>query len=157
MDPRHDPRRIRERREAAREAREDRRAAKGRQWVGSLIMEVEGTLCAEALAGGNLDLCLLALVKDYLNRGLQASPLLREGVDRLLNGECFEPGDEREIVLDMLAGAVGLLSRSGKEFAYWLMAKRDDFLSFTERDGEWGKVGMMLDQALGRGVFSFRC
>lgn len=155
MDPRHDKRKIRE---AAREWREDRRAAAGRERNATFLAEVEGSLCAASIAGNpEPDLCLLSLARDYLAKGLQASPRMREIVGLVLDLKGAEPGEEREALLEMLEGAVGLLPRTGRSFAYSLLERRDGFLSFSNSDREWGAVEDLLNQALGRGAYAFRC
>jgi hypothetical protein len=156
VDPRHDPRRIREARQAVRDAREEIRAAAGRQRNGSILALVEGFLCASVLAGvSDADLPLLGLIKDYLIKGLQVSRNLREFIDVLLDGGSVQEGEEREIILDMLKGAVGLLSGARKESVYGLLRMREKFLCL--RGEEWDRVIILLDEALGRGVFAFRC
>jgi len=153
-----DPKQIKARREARRVERENRRADHVRGENQKSIDEIDGAFVAEALGAiKDIDLIVISLLKDYLRRGLRMSPLLREYHSKMVEGHILEPGEEREAVLEMLAGAVGLLPRSGKAFVYGgILERRDVFLGFAEGPGQWEKVQGMLDQALGRGVHAFK-
>ncbi len=155
MDPRHDPRVRRAAREDARACREDQRASIGRERNAALLAEIEGAVCAEALIGrDDLDLYVLSIIQDYLSKGLQASPLLRWTVRDLLDGKNILPGEEREVMLDMLAGAIGLLPKSARSFAYYIVDQKDLLLSFQGDDSLWEKAKDLLNQALVRGVYA---
>lgn len=152
MDPRH----TKKYRDARREEKKIRRADLVRRENQGEIDSIDGAFVAEALGAiPDLDLYTISVLRDYLGAGLRMSVRVRDLYGKMVDGEILEPGEEREAVLDMLEGAVGLLNPSGKRFAYHLLERREDFLAFL-RGLEWPKVQDLLDQALGRGFYAIK-
>jgi len=152
MDPRKRPKY----REARRAEREMRRVDMVRRENQQAIDEIDGAFVADALGAlPDLDLYIIAVLRDYLRAGFRMSVRLRELHGMMVEGKILELGEEREAILDMLEGAIGTLNPSGKRFAYHLLERREDFLAFL-RGLEWPYVQDMLDQALKRGVHAFK-
>lgn len=170
MDPRHSPEYKRAKRQAVRDARDEQRAARGRGANGPLLSLIEGALCAEVLRGETRDeyvsleepglyapppdLSVLFVLKDYLNKGLLVSPKMERLIRTFVDTGYLEPGEGRELVLEMLKGAVGLLSAGSKGYAYYLLEEEDSFLSFSAEKAKWEGVKDILNQALRREFYA---
>lgn len=155
MDPRHDPRKIRERRDAARTAKEDCRAARGRERQKTILADVEGAFCAEALgAGAGVEKDTISLLRDYLKKGLPLSSRARELADKRLDEGYITTEEVLELRRDFLAGAVGLLKGPAKAIAYSILETR--WLDATDLSQEdlANQIRSLLDQALGRGLYA---
>jgi hypothetical protein len=155
MDPRHDPRKIRERRDAARTAKEDRRAARGRERQKTILADVEGAFCAEALgAGAGVEKDTISLLRDYLKKGLPLSSRARELADKRLDEGGITPEEVLELRRDFLAGAVGLLKGPAKGIAYNILETHGLDLTDLTREDLTNQICSLLDQALGRGLYA---
>jgi len=147
MDPRHKPEYKRAKRKAARDAKEDARAARGRQKHRELLMAVEGAYCSEMIQACH-GVEILSLIQVYLLKGLPLSAKARGIVERRIQDGRIEDDDRIDLQEDMLKGAVGLLKGWSKEQAYRIIeGKTGIMLSFISRIG---LSRNLLDEALGR-------
>ena len=155
MDPRHDPRKIKARRDAAKAVREEQRAARGRERQKTLLAEVEGAFCAEALgAGAGAERDTISLLKDYLTKGLSLSTRARELADKRLDEGVLMPEEALELRRDFLAGAVGLLKGPAKAIAYNILENLWTDATDLEQQDLANQIRSLLDQALGRGLYA---
>ncbi len=155
MDPRHDPRKIKARREAAKEERERKRMAGGRRKNAVLLASIEGAVFAEMMGvGRGTDKEIISLAKTYLEKGLPMSERSKKTLDERLESGCLEEVDETEFIVDLLRGSVGLLSSGLKLAAYALINEYECKVSIS---GEQRRtMASLLERALGRGDWAFR-
>lgn len=155
MDPRHDPRKKRERREAAARAREAARCAAGAEKNKELLLSLEGAICAEMMkAGPGGSVQVMRLAQDYLRKGLPLSEKAREFLSHELSSGKQGPWDEKEFVVDLLRGATAILAPGLKKVSYSLLSAYDASLDMT--DAQEATMRKLLDRALCRGEFSFK-